>query len=411
VLADEGYSPWCEQCGWNADPYPPKPPTTRAERSRAKARAAVDAAYGRFATSAVTRRDSAVRAYALALAVHAITLGVAGVTAWIAVASGFGVFVRVPLVILGALLTIDIAPRPHRAPKSTINRGQAPALWRLLDRIASEVGAPVPDAVVITNGVHRRYAVTGLRRRRVLVLGRLGWMTLSPAERVAALAHEIARGRERSCSDAGIVTGALHSLARWAGLLRLADVRQSASLRVGSGLRRGRMDSWAYRRSGGGALRLQGDAGTGLFNLITILPRWLIRPWVEALVRSAAVADQRSEAPADAASAKTASTAAAVALLERSYLDGIVDRWLDKASRDGRASPAELLDSLRALPPRQVARLRLAGRLRRSRVDDDHAATSARIEALLGRPACAPAVTLTDSDDAAILAELAAMSD
>jgi len=93
------------------------------------------------------------------------------------------------------LLLVAVAVRPRlgrlRDGVVTVDRGRAPALFAVVDRVAAEVGTPPPHQLVVVPEFNAFSAVVGLRRRRVLGLGLPLWAALTPQERVALLAHEL----------------------------------------------------------------------------------------------------------------------------------------------------------------------------------------------------------------------------
>ena len=410
VPVDAGYPSWCEGCGWNVDPYPPKPPTTRAQRAATRSLARIDEMYKTITTSdAVGRAASAskTKAYALAVGVHAVSAALLGLLVWAVAWPGLFLLVRVLFALVFALLLVAVLPRPQRPLRqlNVVDRARAPQLWQLIDRVAQAVGAPAPRYVAIEPALGFGSAVCGVRRRRVLIVGAASWLTLTPEERVAALGRELVTARG-SMGGRAVISGAIGSLQRWGPILRVADLKQWESYRLASGIVTSCIEQRIYASFLMPHGMVEDELAGGLFDLATLVPRNLVRPYMRALLTSTALADQPLFLAGDLASAAAGSTAGAVGLLRDSALESVVALDLERAQRAGKKEWQQLVSSVTSLPAREVERLQRVDRLRAARTDDAHAATSARIDVLLARPATAAKVYLGESDDAAVRAEL-----
>jgi Zn-dependent protease with chaperone function len=147
----------------------------------------------------------------VALVVTAVTVSV--------VSPVFPVFVLSLLLLAVAFL---IRPRFGRMPKGALllTRTDAPELYRLLDRVADEVGARRVDVIAIDRFFNASYAAVGLRRRRVVTIGLPLWNALSPEERISVLGHEFGHGVNRDSRHLLVVGTALQTLGRLYALLR-----------------------------------------------------------------------------------------------------------------------------------------------------------------------------------------------
>ncbi|MET0496219.1 MAG: M48 family metalloprotease [Actinoplanes sp.] len=131
----------------------------------------------------------ALSALLMVLLVAAVAVGV-----WL-IARGAGL----PFILLGALLIGAawlLRPRLGRLKNALrgvhiISPEQAPAIHALVERIAGETGAPVPDVVAFDYSWNAYAAVVGFRRTKVLVLGVRLLLALEPQHLVALIGHEL----------------------------------------------------------------------------------------------------------------------------------------------------------------------------------------------------------------------------
>lgn len=135
-------------------------------------------------------------AYGVACLVHLATAGLL-ISGLLLIVLGFTTVVQ-PLLGL-VLLAFAAQLRPRFAGLTsdlpTLRRGEAPALFTLLDAIADEVGVRRVDTVRIGAGFDVRVSTFGIRRRRLLELG------LPPLADVRAAA---AGRRRRARAGAGV---------------------------------------------------------------------------------------------------------------------------------------------------------------------------------------------------------------
>ena len=431
VVVDVGYSPWCANCGWNLDPYPPTPSigqSARAAKGSATRLAELDSSFTAAAGGGRGPAHRQVLAIATAIAVHTVTLSILAAAIWIGWASTLATFVRWPLGLLMAAVALFVAPRRTRVPRRTrLLRDQAPHLWALIDHVAASAQCPPAAAVVVTDGFGTASALVGWRRRRVLNFGREQWFTVGPAERVACIAEELASGRSRHLSP--LAGGALSSLYNWLMLLqRTKDGRARRGMNTPLSRERVGDDVSGIRpipRTGGLLLgggrgffanqmrehQVSSAAGAGFWNLLIRPLRWLAARAASQLLQAQALRAAPDIVRADRAAATVASTAAAVELLEHSSLGAVVAAW-EWRHLSQRRQPdwADLRTTLDAVPAHQRERLRRLARARGERTEPQYPATALRIDALRAAPAAAGTVYLSDSDDSAITAELSAAS-
>ncbi|MER5276557.1 M48 family metallopeptidase [Streptomyces sp. NPDC002809] len=158
----------------------------------------------RFATAA---------AYAVAGAVHLVTAGLF-LTGLQLTVLGFRTFFQPVIGLLLLSLAIAMRPRPGRLDPDapTVREADAPALFALLHRAADMAGARRVDAVQFTADFSANVIHYGLRRRRCFVLGLPLWAASPPQQRVAAVTQALGRSAPRNVRDGAFVGSALRSL-------------------------------------------------------------------------------------------------------------------------------------------------------------------------------------------------------
>ncbi|UBU18758.1 M48 family metallopeptidase [Nonomuraea gerenzanensis] len=222
----------------------------------------------------------------------------------------------------------------------------------MLDRIATETGAPRTDAVAISGEPNASSRTYGWRRRPLIEIGYPMWLTLTPQERVALLAHELAHASNGDSRHGFVVGSALHSLAV------LTDVT--------------RFD-W---REGDGLAHLLAES---LLALLGLPVRALMATMELLLYRSS----QRAEYRADELGTRVAGIPAMASLLDATTtrLPSVI-RFLETSAHT--TKPEHLWTALRtavdAVPASELERRRRAARLEELRVDRTHPPTYLRIE-------------------------------
>jgi hypothetical protein len=204
-----GFVTWCDECDWNVDPSQAKRPTRRWTRRRqARDDRAARQVYERVrARGPDAEKARRVLANVAAAPVHLLTVGLVVLAVLTAVSSMLAAFKVIFVAVLLGVVWL-VAPRPGRMGRGgrILTRVNAPQTYALADEVASIISARPPDAIVVTGAFNAGYGIVGLRRTRVLEIGRPLWNILTPPERVALLGHEmghdVSRDRRRSSSRA-----------------------------------------------------------------------------------------------------------------------------------------------------------------------------------------------------------------
>ncbi|MDX3076888.1 M48 family metallopeptidase [Streptomyces sp. MI02-7b] len=228
--SDDRFVVWCVGCAWNvrggADEAGED--AGRVDRFRRRlSRAYGEELFGRMTSAQPPRPGRGTTyaaAHALAGVVHLLTLAVAASGLWLVVTGWDVVFLGVLGIMLLALAWL-MRPRLHALPRDGVRvyRGDAPALYGLLDEVAGALGAPRADVVVVDADVNASVQVMGLRRRIVLRIGLGLWEPLTPQQRIALLGHEFGHLVNGDTRQGLFVGSALGTLAQWYALLRPTD--------------------------------------------------------------------------------------------------------------------------------------------------------------------------------------------
>ncbi|MEZ5282910.1 MAG: M48 family metallopeptidase [Acidimicrobiales bacterium] len=99
------------------------------------------------------------------------------------------------VLLAAALAWFVFASRPRfdgLPPGVDLAPAEAPHLFALLERLAREMDAPLPDSILITSDFNAFARMSPWRRRRVVGFGWPAWVALDRDQRVAVLAHELA---------------------------------------------------------------------------------------------------------------------------------------------------------------------------------------------------------------------------
>ncbi|MBC3839505.1 M48 family metalloprotease [Streptacidiphilus sp. 4-A2] len=411
---DPRFIRWCQACEWNAHPGATGATEARSRGDRFQRRfnRATEERLFRRVTEGGSRPRTldkvSVAAYAFAGLVHLAAVAVAGYAVYALTLP------YLAMRCLGVLLlVISYFARPRFGPSRKalkrmplVDRGAAPALYALTDRVARELGTTPPALIAVVDGYTASYSRIGLRRRVLLRLGLPLWESLTPEQRVALLGHELGHGVNGDSRRGLWVGTALGELAQWYSILQpgrdrlIHSGRASANTLLAFG---DRVANWLL-------------AG---FAEVVLLAHRLLR-------RLTALSGRRAEYLADALAVRTGGTDATAGLLQAltlvssfAHFNERYQRRARQAARQARSGaadrPAQLdyWDELRAyvssVPQSERARRLLVSRLDDSVVDSTHPPTHLRLAYVEQLPAAGPAVVLSAAEAAAIEAELAPM--
>ncbi|MEU6547694.1 M48 family metallopeptidase [Streptomyces sp. NPDC046859] len=394
IRGDSRFTLWCTACDWNVDPGTPQPDLGRLERAgRVLARRHGEQLLAEMLSGSDgrPRRDaSAVAATVLAGTVHSITVVLAVGGLWCVVAGWGGIGVAAGLVLVA--LAWVLAPRVGRLPgdRPVLLRADAPELFALVDEVAAAVGTRSVHAIAVDGSINAAVTTYGIRGRRLLVLGMPLWEVLTPEERVALLGHELAHYANGDIRNGLVVGTAVRSLTVWHRIVE--PLAHPTGLEV-------------------------------IVNALYVLPRLLIGGLLILLIRLTSRAGMRAEYLADRLAARTASTPAAVGLMDRLLITQSLGVWLrTEANRAALRGPrstrhatdradelwARLTAYATSIPEHEYERQRRAGARRGHQVDATHPPTHLRRACLLAGQSETAAVTPKAHQSDLITAELAA---
>ncbi|GAA4966216.1 hypothetical protein GCM10025331_68400 [Actinoplanes utahensis] len=331
-------------------------------------------------------RTSAARMTTLAAA-FVLLIGVLTVAAlglWLLVTDFFTAYTVLGAVLIGVAFVLR--PRLGSLADLTgqgivIDPGQAPALFALVQRVATTVGAPMPQVLVLGYDLNAFTTAVGMRRTRVLCIGLPLWAALEPQEKVALLGHELGHFVNGDVRRGPLTQVAETTLDRVAHLL---DPEET---------------------SGEPGRDLTATIAAALGRFVSAVARGLQLLLVWTSLRDS----QRAEYLADETAARAGGTDAAVSTTELFLMTASIDTVIRREARAGNAMPA-WRDAARAARANSAASLPLLRRLTRhteASLHSSHPPTGLRAEMLERRPRQAATVTLTESEAARVDAEVA----
>jgi hypothetical protein len=306
-------------------------------------------------------------------------------------ADGFGLIlpVRIFLGALAVLIAFLVQPFWHRRkkPKSKpLTKDTAPALFELVDQVASNMGCKGLDGIRVNADFN---ASIGHTRSEgwVMTIGLALWSTLSRQQRVALIGHELGHQLNHDQRRSMLVHGAAVSLAQWSYLLnprgRITPISGLAA-----------MAEWLV-----------------MLLLLPICAAAATLAWIVHLLgcRQGLAAEYY----ADILGSKVAGTDATVGMLERLLLGEQCYRHLMHTAQFNKsANPwSEVANYAAAIPANELERQRRLGRLRLPAIDSSHPASQLRADLIRELPYQTAKVALDAGHEAAIDRELAGATD
>ncbi|MBO3740100.1 M48 family metallopeptidase [Actinoplanes flavus] len=192
-------APWCGACEWNLDAFEPvEDAGWYTRRIIERDRRAGFRAHRELVTAELDGNSGRTAYRILLLISGLVVLGdlvLAGYGLWLVI-WGDPLFPKMFGLMLAGLAWVfrpRIGSFKHFLSEETylVERTDAPVLHRLIELIAAEIGAPVPDRLMIDYRENTGVAVVGFRRTSVLTLGLPLLVALRPQELVALIGHEL----------------------------------------------------------------------------------------------------------------------------------------------------------------------------------------------------------------------------
>jgi len=261
-------------------------------------------------------------------------------------------------------LAFGSRPRfPTRPVGDPVMRTDAPERFRLVDEIAAQLQSPPINMILFDERTNAWTGRFGFRRTLTIGIGFPLWEALSPAERVATLAHEVSHNVNGDLRRGFIIGNSLLTLATWVTILRPAPT----------------------------------DDGGVVLSLVRILQWILVSPvmGVSYLLRRVTLASTRhAELESDRLGATIAGTDAILDALDKTIFASAIDRAVAASVRTG----DDLWDGIRVrlneIPELDRSAIREEARKVLSRADGTHPPTHLRINALRDLPWSPPKIQL-----------------
>jgi Zn-dependent protease with chaperone function len=382
--------PWCPSCDWNLDQETPAVFGWRwlDRRLQGVAGRLADAQFTALADGPLAPRTltpARVTTLAVAVVLLAGVLAIAVLGIWLF----FFNFISLATVPGAALIGVAFVLRPRLGRMSDLTANsvlvdleKAPRLRALVERVATTVGAPVPQALLVGYGLNAYTATVGLRRTRVLCVGLPLWATLEPQDRVALLGHELGHFVNGDVRRGPLTQVAEMTLGRVAHLFATDGTR-------GGGL---------LEHVASFITRVLGRLVSGTARTLQLLLVWTSQR-----------DSQRAEYLADEMAARAGGTNAAIGLANNLVMITAIDTVIRREARAGNGMPAwrDAARVARANLAADLPVLRKVSRQTEVSLYASHPPTGLRAEMLQRRPAQAATVTLTEADAAHIDDELA----
>jgi heat shock protein HtpX len=381
--------PWCAACDWNLDRTIPsavgwKWLDRRLHRVAFRLTAAQfdDLAGGPLDRRSTTAARLVTLAAALVLILIVLAIAVAGL--WVLIFEPGFVSKLLGAILIG--VAVVLRPRLNRLAAVTqdaqpIDRKAAPELFGLIERVAEEVGAPLPQLILISYEMNAFTTTVGLRAQRVLCIGLPLWATLEPQERVALLGHELGHFVNGDVRRAPLTSVAETTLTRVAMIFRPT-----------------------HEASNGIIGMIAGALSRAFARLVSVTALLL----QAALYATSQRDSQRAEYLADELAARAGGTEAAVRLADHLLLLIPIETVVHREARAGNGMPAwhHAAQAARTNQAANIPPLRRLSRHTEASVWAGHPPNGFRAEMLERRPAHPPAVTLDAPTAARIDAEL-----
>ncbi|WP_170317204.1 M48 family metallopeptidase [Acrocarpospora corrugata] len=334
----------------------------------------------------------------IAGAVHLTTAVLATGSVWLLVN---GTFLIRFLGVVGFATAVLLRPRLGRFRRDewSLNRTEAPHLYGIANRVAAELGVRPVDLIRVAPEFNASYGKTGLRRRSVLTIGLALWEVLTPQERVALLGHEFGHARNGDSRRGLWLHSASEALASWYEFTRPSRTFTTES------------DPFTM-------------IGNATATLLLIVPHKLTGLILLLLHRYTLRTGQRAEYLADDLAARVASSAATRSMLEALVLDKSVEHLFQRQTvirRQTRSSRInsrrgddfdlwqELREYITSIPETERLRRLRVSALHMASVDTTHPPTHLRIRLADERPPQEAAITLRETEIAAVETELTAV--
>jgi Zn-dependent protease with chaperone function len=381
----EAFPTWCEGCGWNLSS--PEDEEMEGPLARYYRRLGRNHARRLFETYANAPASHLRPRLTLpTLAAWIITVGV-HLTSLLVAALGLLLMMTqwpkvMPMALGGILMAFAwlLRPRLSRPPDKTLDAEAFPTLFNLVHEICQALGVQKIRHIQVDEEFNASVYGVGWRQEPVLTIGLPLWMTLSPPQQVALLAHEISHCANGDPARGFVTFTALHTLDEW---------RRALVQEIGGD---------------GGLPEFIAELLMKSLALMVNLVIWMLSHliWRES---------QKAEYLADYIATTACGTMAMVELLDSFRISaGYLDRFLltnvFSSSQSGVAMLSRFCKVLDSLPESERERMRRLDAMIEGRLDATHPPTHLRMAFLERHPIDAARILLDDERAAAIQHEL-----
>jgi heat shock protein HtpX len=374
-----GYITWCEHCNWNIDAD-----ELRSRRERLWTRINVWLGSKRNHAIFEEVRGELAAGYQLTPS-RAMAYGFAtmwyGLVMWVAY-STISTFIHTETLgdfiigIILASLTYVLIPRVYRLKEPTLDRAQYPAIYKIADEASALLGADPIDGIVVHQSFNASYTISGFRRKKLLIIGLPLFSSLNPEEKLAVIAHEIGHHANRDITRSSFLGGVQRALGRlFVSLYPDTDYSDEVALLAIP------LD-WLRK---------------GLAYIVLVL--WYamgLAVWKDS---------QRAEYYADYSAASVAGTRATVSALKKMLYAPTFYKTIETVAQYQYSASLfdEFRGRIRAVPTREVERIRILTEIMESGIEQTHPPTRYRTayieEKLSGSMSVIPSELLTRMEE------------
>lgn len=365
IPVNPGYVTWCDQCGWNIDPYENmSKKDIRARFNRRIGKSINQKLLNTMLHTFMEERSTSLLRIMAALYAGLVYAGVAvilltcllgGIYLLYRGATAYYLYERANLIYggLGLYMVYVMLPKRLSNHEDYLDAEQFPVLYSVVNRISDELGASRIERIVINEEYNASIRTPFFKKGHILTLGLPLFYVLNRQEKVALIAHELAHDVNRDVARGRFIGGAVAILAH----------------------------SYIVLRPG---LSNSEDAAYALFTMLMVVlapVRWLCSWLVLLLLYGLCLMvwrdSQKSEYLADQLACSISGTKAMSTLLDKLHFNTTFISILKMLKKYGYSKEvlSEFAHKITMVPEREVERLRRLQFEYLSSVDSTHPPT------------------------------------
>jgi len=319
---------------------------------------------------------SKLAAFPLAGLVHGLTLAFV-ILGGVLLVKGWPNLLAVLLAAVCLAIAWVLRPRFTKVPDDILPTEAFPTLYNVTGKIAGALGTSNVDGIVIGGWFNAAFTHAGWQRKRILYLGLPLFSVLTPQEKVALLAHELAHDVNGDPVRGFFIGSAIHTLVTWYELLRPQQ------------------QLWVPGAGFPGIAPLIANIVMSVLSRVPLLGVYALSflLWRDS---------QRAEYLADYLAATVSGTEAMVSMLDKFRFEDTFHHLVHQISLQQREGKRDLFEELKRevaqVPPRKLEPIKRQTQIEKPRLDATHPPTAYRIEFLLAHPVREPKVSLPPSE-------------